>query len=139
MIRLHGLEPEKDIKIEVTGLRPGEKIYEELLIDCEAALPTGHPKIFCAREAKLAWTELLPQLTTLLAAAAECEVTDCVAVLHDLVPEYQPTGQYAKVKSDPATAGSIAASIGDKLRKSELYQQGQKKIASDTIKLEVAA
>jgi FlaA1/EpsC-like NDP-sugar epimerase len=98
MIRLHGMEPHKDIKIEIVGLRPGEKIYEELLIDCDAALPTGHPKIFCAREAKLGWQELSPQLTTLLDAAAQCEVTACVSVLHDLVPEYQPMGQYAKVK-----------------------------------------
>jgi FlaA1/EpsC-like NDP-sugar epimerase len=98
MIRLHGMEPHKDVKIEVTGLRPGEKIYEELLIDCDAALPTGHPKIFCAREAKLGWQELAPQLTNLLNAAAECEVTECVSALHNLVPEYQPMGQYAQVK-----------------------------------------
>jgi FlaA1/EpsC-like NDP-sugar epimerase len=98
MIRLHGLEPHKDVNIEVTGLRPGEKIYEELLIDCDAALPTGHPKIFCAREAKIGWQELAPQLTNLLEAAAKCEVTECVSALHHLVPEYQPMGQYAKVK-----------------------------------------
>jgi FlaA1/EpsC-like NDP-sugar epimerase len=98
MIRLHGLEPLKDVKIEVTGLRPGEKIYEELLIDCNAALPTGHPKIFCAREAKLAWKELSPQLTNLLDSAAECDVTECVSALHNLVPEYQPMGQYAQAQ-----------------------------------------
>ncbi len=98
MIRLHGLEPLKDVKIEVTGLRPGEKIYEELLIDCNAALPTGHPKIFCAREAKLAWKDLSPQLTNLLDSAAECDVTECVATLHKLVPEYQPMGQYAQTQ-----------------------------------------
>jgi FlaA1/EpsC-like NDP-sugar epimerase len=132
MIRLHGLEPEKDIKIEVTGLRPGEKIYEELLIDCDAALPTGHPKIFCAREAKLGWQQLAPQLTTLLEAAADCEVTACVSVLHDLVPEYQPMGQYAKVKSD-AVAVSMVASISDKLRKSEIHQEGRKKMSTGMI------
>jgi FlaA1/EpsC-like NDP-sugar epimerase len=98
MIRLHGMEPHRDVKIEIVGLRPGEKIYEELLIDCNAALPTGHPKIFCAREAKLAWKELSPQLTNLLDAAAHCEVTECVSALHNLVPEYQPMGQYARVK-----------------------------------------
>ncbi len=98
MIRLHGLQPETDVKIEVTGLRPGEKIYEELLIDCEAALQTGHPKIFCAHEAKIAWKDLAPQLAHLLEAAVECDVTECVSVLHNLVPEYQPMGQYAKVK-----------------------------------------
>ncbi len=124
MIRLHGLEPEKDVKIEVTGLRPGEKIYEELLIDCEAALPTGHPKIFCAREAKLAWSKLEPQLTSLVDAAIDCEVTECVTVLHKLVPEYQPMGQYAKVKSQEG----LALSISDKLRKSEVYREGSKKI-----------
>jgi FlaA1/EpsC-like NDP-sugar epimerase len=139
MIRLHGLEPEKDVKIEVTGLRPGEKIYEELLIDCEAALPTGHPKIFCAREAKLAWNELSPQLTNLLDAATDCEVDTCVSVLHELVPEYQPMGQYAKVKSDPAVAVSIAASISDKLRKSEIYQEGRRKISSNTVQTKIAA
>jgi FlaA1/EpsC-like NDP-sugar epimerase len=136
MIRLHGLEPEKDIKIEVTGLRPGEKIYEELLIDCDAALPTGHPKIFCAREAKLGWQQLAPQLTTLLDAAADCEVTECVSVLHDLVPEYQPMGQYAKVKSD-AVAVSMVASISDKLRKSEIHQEGRKKMSSGMIQARI--
>jgi FlaA1/EpsC-like NDP-sugar epimerase len=125
MIRLHGLEPGKDVKIEVTGLRPGEKIYEELLIDCDAALPTGHPKIFCAREAKLAWSELSPQLTSLLASATECAVNECVAVLHKLVPEYQPMGQYAQVKSDEG----LAVSISEKLRKSEIYREERKKQA----------
>jgi FlaA1/EpsC-like NDP-sugar epimerase len=132
MIRLYGLEPEQDIKIEVTGLRPGEKIYEELLIDCDAALATGHPKIFCAREAKLAWKELEPQLASLLDAAADCEVNACVSVLHNLVPEYQPMGQYAKVKSD-AVAVSVAASISNKLRRSEVHQEGRKKISNGKV------
>lgn len=100
MILLHGMEPHQDVTIEIVGLRPGEKIYEELLIDCNAALPTGHPKIFSAREAKLAWKELSPQLTNLLAAAAECEVSECVAALHELVPEYQPMGKYAPIECE---------------------------------------
>jgi FlaA1/EpsC-like NDP-sugar epimerase len=104
MIRLHGMEPHKDVSIEITGLRPGEKIFEELLIDCDAALPTTHPKIFCAREAKLGWKELSPQLTTLLDAAADCEVSECVSALHKLVPEYQPMGQYAQVKYEVMVA-----------------------------------
>jgi FlaA1/EpsC-like NDP-sugar epimerase len=132
MIRLYGLEPERDIKIEVTGLRPGEKIYEELLIDCDAALATGHPKIFCAREAKLAWKVLEPQLASLLDAAADCEVNACVSVLHNLVPEYQPMGQYAKVKSD-VVAVSVAASISNKLRRSEVHQEGRKKISNGNV------
>jgi FlaA1/EpsC-like NDP-sugar epimerase len=132
MIRLSGLELDRDIKIEITGLRPGEKIYEELLIDCDAALPTGHAKIFCAREARLAWTDISPQLTILLAAAAECQVNECISVLHNLVPEYQPMGQYAKVKSE-TLAVSMALSIGDKLRKSEIHQEGKKQASSGMI------
>ncbi len=99
IIRLHGLEPHEDVKIEITGLRPGEKIHEELLIDCHAAMPTGHAKIFCAHEAKLSWSELSYQLTNLLEAAAQNNVAECVSVLRNLVPEYQPMGQYAKVKA----------------------------------------
>lgn len=99
IVRLHGLEPHKDVKIEITGLRPGEKIYEELLIDCDAALSTGHPKIFCAHEAKLGWDELAAQLTYLLDAAAQSNVAECVMALRNLVPEYKPMGQYAKVKA----------------------------------------
>ncbi len=135
MIRLHGLEPDEDVKIEITGLRPGEKIYEELLIDCEAALPTGHTKIFCAREAKLTWADISPQLTVLLDAAADCKVNECVSVLHNLVPEYQPMGQYAKVKSE-TLAVSMAVSIGDKLRKSEIHQEGRKQLATSIAQID---
>jgi hypothetical protein len=58
-------------------------------------------------------------------------------VLHELVPEYQPMGQYAKVKSDPALAVSMAASISDKLRKSEIYQQGKKNMPSGMVQTKV--
>jgi FlaA1/EpsC-like NDP-sugar epimerase len=95
MIRLFGLEPSKDVKIEITGLRPGEKIYEELLIDCNGSIPTRHSKIFSAHEAKLSWTELSPQLKNLLAAASIGEINQCVTALQQLVPEYQPMGEYA--------------------------------------------
>lgn len=99
MIRLHGLEPDRDIKVEITGLRPGEKIYEELLIDCDAAIRTQHPKIFCAREAKLGWQDLSPQIANLMAAANNSQVNECVSIVHQLVPEYQPMGEYAEITS----------------------------------------
>jgi FlaA1/EpsC-like NDP-sugar epimerase len=98
IIRLSGLEPGKDIKIEITGLRPGEKIYEELLIDCGGAIPTGHAKIFYAHEAKLSWAELSPELKKLLEAASIGRNNECVAALKQLVPEYQPTGEHAIVE-----------------------------------------
>jgi FlaA1/EpsC-like NDP-sugar epimerase len=94
-IRLYGLEPGKDVQIEITGLRPGEKIYEELLIDCEKATRTRHAKIFCAHEHKLSWAELSPQLTDLLAIASMGRGAECTIALNQLVPEYQPMGEYA--------------------------------------------
>jgi FlaA1/EpsC-like NDP-sugar epimerase len=48
-IRMHGMVPERDIKIDFTGVRPGEKLFEELYLDSENVEPTGHPQVFCLR------------------------------------------------------------------------------------------
>jgi FlaA1/EpsC-like NDP-sugar epimerase len=70
MVELSGLSiidsdhPDGDIEITVTGLRPGEKLYEELLI-AENPMPTSHPRIFKAQEDFLAWSDLLVHLSTL--------------------------------------------------------------------------
>ena len=58
MIRLSGLELGKDIEIRFTGLRPGEKIYEELLNDSENTIPTHHPQIMIARVAEYDHTKV---------------------------------------------------------------------------------
>lgn len=88
LIRLSGLT-EEDIKIEFTGLRPGEKLYEELLADNEHTLLTPHPKlrIAKARQADAAWLEKL------LGWAESAAMSDeqVRAALQDWVPEYQPT------------------------------------------------
>ena len=90
MIRLNGLEPDVDVPIEITGLRPGEKIYEELLLDMDLAAPTKHPKIFCAREAHLTWEVLQWELERLETEVAANRADGCLALLRILVPEYQP-------------------------------------------------
>ncbi|WP_040654845.1 polysaccharide biosynthesis protein [Rubidibacter lacunae] len=88
MIELSGLEPGKDIDIEIVGLRPGEKLYEELLIEHDNAIRTQHPKIYAAREAMLPWTELEPQLMALVAAARQGNRVRALELLQELVPEY---------------------------------------------------
>jgi FlaA1/EpsC-like NDP-sugar epimerase len=88
MIRLSGLAAD-DIRIEYTGLRPGEKLYEELLADNEATLPTPHPKLRIARPTAMpdqVWlTELLAWLEVPVRAEAEVKEE-----LRRRVPEYRP-------------------------------------------------
>jgi len=89
MILLNRLVPERDIQIQITGLRSGEKLYEELLVDKTNARTTLHPKIFAAHEPKLTWQELEPKLNALIAAAKTNRDVEMMEVLQDLVPEYQ--------------------------------------------------
>jgi FlaA1/EpsC-like NDP-sugar epimerase len=81
--------PEGDIAIEVVGLRPGEKLYEELLIGNNPQT-TEHPRIMKAKEKFLPWSELQPMITTLRIAAVNGDVMMIRSMLQQLVPEYQP-------------------------------------------------
>ncbi len=88
MIRLSGFS-EDDIKIEFTGLRPGEKLYEELLADGEATLPTPHPKLRIARPTAAPPPQWLAELEAWLAQAWR-EEAEVKAGLRRWVPEYRP-------------------------------------------------
>lgn len=88
MIRLSGSD-ENDIRIEYTGLRPGEKLYEELLADSESTLPTPHPKLYIAR-ARAANPDQLHECMTWLMSADNAAAAEVKARLRDWVPEYQP-------------------------------------------------
>jgi FlaA1/EpsC-like NDP-sugar epimerase len=81
--------PEGDIAIEVVGLRPGEKLYEELLIGNNPQT-TQHPRIMKANEKFLPWSELQPMITTLRIAAVNGDVMMIRSMLQQLVPEYKP-------------------------------------------------
>lgn len=98
MIRLSGLtvrderSPHGDIGIEFTGLRPGEKLYEELLIG-EDVKPTEHPMIMRAEEDMLPWDELKGRLQELLAAVSEDDYARVRMLLRETVHGYVPEGE----------------------------------------------
>ena len=97
MVVLSGLtvkdeeHPSGDIEIQVKGLRPGEKLYEELLIG-DNPLPTNHPRIMKAHEEFLLWEDLHDKLQALCLALDLNDVPHIRKQLKDLVPGYQPEG-----------------------------------------------
>ncbi|NKL78359.1 polysaccharide biosynthesis protein [Rhizobium leguminosarum] len=98
MVELSGLavrdedNPEGDIELSVTGLRPGEKLFEELLIG-DNPETTEHPRIMKAREDFLSWPELSRRLNTLNAALDRNDMIAARATLAELVSGYSSTGE----------------------------------------------
>ncbi len=88
MIKLSGLELGKDIQIEISGLRPGEKLYEELLSDSENTLPTHHPKIKIAQIEAQSPEHIQTELEKLSAAFNQNDHLVLVAQIKSLVKEY---------------------------------------------------
>lgn len=88
MIRLAGKRPGKDIAISYTGLRPGEKLREELFHPQERYIDTSHRKIFLAQSRSADWNELIDRLDRCAAAVAEFDDESLGRLLHDLVPEF---------------------------------------------------
>ena len=93
MIRLSGLVPGKDLQIVYTGLRPGEKLYEELLSDKETTKPTYHPKIKIALVEKLDENQLLARIDDLLNNLYTLTKKDVVRYCRELIPEYESTNE----------------------------------------------
>ncbi len=88
MIRLSGLIPNQDIKIEFTGLRPGEKLYEELLNDLENTLPTHHHKIMVAKVMVYDFDNVHKRVDELLEVACQYRDTEVVKQMKKLVPDF---------------------------------------------------
>jgi FlaA1/EpsC-like NDP-sugar epimerase len=89
MIRLCGYQPYTDIDIQITGLRPGEKLYEELLTDSCETLATHHKKIMIAKDEVLKLKLVTTKFEELAHAVAELDDINVVTLLKELVPEYQ--------------------------------------------------
>jgi FlaA1/EpsC-like NDP-sugar epimerase len=87
MIKLSGLELGKDIEIKFTGLRPGEKLYEELLAAEENTLPTHHPQILVAKE-RTSDVSLITKIEALISLFDSQDNYKIVAKMKELVPEF---------------------------------------------------
>lgn len=89
MIELAGLKVGEDIEIEYTGLRPGEKLYEEVLSTKENTIPTSNEKIHVAKVCQYDYSEVAEQITILSALAAQVDVPATVRLMKQIVPEYK--------------------------------------------------
>lgn len=87
MIQLSGLRPYNDIDIKITGLRPGEKRYEEVLANAENTIPTYHPQILIAKT-RAVEADQNNRIQQLLATASAQENEASVSIMKQLVPEY---------------------------------------------------
>ena len=116
MVELSGLtvreeaDPSGDIELAVTGLRPGEKLYEELLIG-DNPKPTQHPRIMKAHEQFLSWLELSQRLNALQLAMGVNDVPAIRGLLQQLVSGYQPSGEVVDwvhlAQDREASAGTV--------------------------------
>ena len=88
MIRLAGKTPGQDIEISYTGLRPGEKLFEELFHESEQLIPTTHEKLFKASFRKLEWNELIQTLRLLNTACTRHNCDEIHILIKSLVPEF---------------------------------------------------
>ncbi len=104
LVRLSGKEPGRDIEIKFIGLRPGEKLYEELIIESEGVVPTEHSKILVLRGRTCDWEDLEPAIDQLEDAARTMQGETIKEILRRVVPEYVPS---AKI-SAAITVESIA-------------------------------
>ena len=92
MIRLSGHVPGEDIKIEFTGLRPGEKLYEELLISEDNLVETENDRIFVAHMSEIDVDEMSRKISKLIAHAYE-EDRNIREEIKEIVPEYRANGE----------------------------------------------
>ena len=90
LIRLSGFKPDVDIKIKYIGLRPGEKLYEELITDGEDIIPTRHEKIMALQGAECNLQMLNGKIDELLQLSGQQAANDIKIKLKQIVPEYRP-------------------------------------------------
>lgn len=97
MIKLSGFEPNIDIKIIYTGLRPGEKLYEELLSDDAKTMPTHHEKIMISKDPCMQFQEIEKYCNQIVKAALRREKIEVVQMLKEIVPEFKSNNSIYEV------------------------------------------
>jgi FlaA1/EpsC-like NDP-sugar epimerase len=102
MIELAGYVPDKDIKIEFIGLRPGEKLFEELLNDKETTIPTKHEKITIASVRQYDFEKVLEAIHVMIDLSTKVEMKNTVKAMKELVPEFiSKNSQYCEIDVKP--------------------------------------
>ncbi|MGV4460537.1 polysaccharide biosynthesis protein [Ornithobacterium rhinotracheale] len=89
MIQLSGYTPGKEIKIKITGLRPGEKLYEELLSNKTTTLPTHHEKIMRSKDERVPYEKIEKQVSHIARRALVAGRVEIVKLIKEIVPEYK--------------------------------------------------
>jgi FlaA1/EpsC-like NDP-sugar epimerase len=97
MIKLSGLEPEIDIKIIYTGLRPGEKLYEELLSDDATTILTHHEKIMISKDSTMEYQEIEKFCNHIAKSALRGKKVEVVRILKEIVPEFKSNNSIYEV------------------------------------------
>jgi FlaA1/EpsC-like NDP-sugar epimerase len=104
MIRLSGQEPDVDIEIRITGLRPGEKLFEELLLEHESVLPTSHQDIRVIHSTRRESSEIEEWLCGLRPLLARRDSIGVLRALKAFVKEYQPSDVWKEMLDEERTA-----------------------------------
>ena len=107
LIRLSGLEPERDIPVVFTGLRPGEKLYEELKLDGEEMKPTPHQKIHVLDGGQVSFLQVQRWVDDLGEFVRQKNIAGLVAKLQEIVPEYSPSNEILE-KAEVESAFQLA-------------------------------
>jgi FlaA1/EpsC-like NDP-sugar epimerase len=123
LIILSGLRPEEDIKIEFSGLRPGEKLYEELSSFDEATAPTGHEKIKIFRGPGIAREQMSQHLQLLAELCLKRDVSRLILALKDIVPDYNPSVHLLRQAIETHVAASSLAALASAVGSSPMAGQ----------------
>ena len=112
MIRLSGLVPHQDIAIEFSGLRPGEKLYEELLNDLENTMPTHHEKIMVAQVREYEFQLISARISDLIKLSCQYKDRQVVIKMKEIVPEFKSNNSVYEELDIPES--ELDKSIADK-------------------------